>query len=49
MQKLKMTYRADLEVLALLRARSESELSGSITVGIKGGTDPLADTIEGER
>lgn len=33
------TYRADLKVLALLGPRSESELSGSVTVRVEGGTD----------
>ena len=36
------TYRADLEVLALLGTRSESEFPGSITVRVEGGTDASA-------
>ena len=33
------TYRADFKVSALLRTRSESEFSGSVTVGVEGGTN----------
>jgi hypothetical protein len=46
METKRWTYGADLKVLALLGTRSESELSGSVTVGVEGGTGLSAIVIE---